>query len=287
MTRFRVLARNSAINLAGQASPLLAAVVALPTLIAGLGDARFAVLTIAWATIGYFSLFDLGLGRALTQAVASRSSMGERELGTVVRTALGLMLGLGLLGGATLLAGTPLIVEQILNVPPELRHESFVAFVLMAVSVPAMVVTSGFRGILEARQDFAVVTALRVPLSLLTYLGPVAVLPLSHSLSAVVGVIAATRVLGLLLHVAVGLTSFPFLRAGGRLDLAAVRPLLHVGGWITVSNVVSPLMVSLDRYLIGALLPIAAVAYYATPYELITKVWIISAALTGVLIPAF
>jgi O-antigen/teichoic acid export membrane protein len=55
---------------------------------------------------------------------------------------------------------------------------------------------------------------------------------------------------------------------------------------MTVSNIVSPLMVSMDRFLIGATISMAAVAYYATPYEAITKLAIIPGALMGVLFPA-
>jgi O-antigen/teichoic acid export membrane protein len=70
-----------------------------------------------------------------------------------------------------------------------------------------------------------------------------------------------------------------------RWDLAAA--LFHFGGWMTVTNVVSPLMVSLDRFLIGAVVSISAVAYYATPSEAITRLLIIPSAIVGVLFPAF
>jgi O-antigen/teichoic acid export membrane protein len=56
---------------------------------------------------------------------------------------------------------------------------------------------------------------------------------------------------------------------------------------MTVSNVVSPLMVTLDRFLIGALVSMTAVAYYATPYEVVTKFWLLPGALMGVMFPAF
>ena len=70
------VARNSALNLIGQGIPLLAAFFAIPLLLRGLGTDRFGVLTLAWIVIGYFSLFDLGLGRALTQVVSA--TLGER-----------------------------------------------------------------------------------------------------------------------------------------------------------------------------------------------------------------
>jgi O-antigen/teichoic acid export membrane protein len=46
-------------------------------------------------------------------------------------------------------------------------------------------------------------------------------------------------------------------------------------------------MQTLDRFVIGALVSMTAVAYYATPYEVVTKFQVISAALTGVMFPAF
>jgi O-antigen/teichoic acid export membrane protein len=56
---------------------------------------------------------------------------------------------------------------------------------------------------------------------------------------------------------------------------------------MTVSNVLAPLMVTFDRFLIGSVISIAAVAYYSIPYEVVTKLWLISTALVGVLFPAF
>jgi O-antigen/teichoic acid export membrane protein len=65
-----------------------------------------------------------------------------------------------------------------------------------------------------------------------------------------------------------------------------VAPLLRFGGWITVSNLISPLMTYVDRVVIGALLPVAAVAYYVTPYEIVTKLWVIPGAVAGAVFPA-
>jgi O-antigen/teichoic acid export membrane protein len=42
-----------------------------------------------------------------------------------------------------------------------------------------------------------------------------------------------------------------------------------------------------DRFVIGAIISASAVAYYTTPQELVTKLWIVPGALTAVLFPAF
>src|SRR6266481_8672799 len=99
LTASRLLARNVIWNLIGNGAPMFVAVFSIPILIHGLGKDRFGVLALAWALIGYASLFDLGLGRALTQLVAKKLGAGEdREVPTLVWTSLLLMLLLGIVG---------------------------------------------------------------------------------------------------------------------------------------------------------------------------------------------
>src|SRR5438270_423670 len=77
LTSGSLLARNTIWNLIGSGAPMIVAVFCIPILIRGLGKDRFGVLALAWALIGYVSLFDFGLGRALTQIVAKKLGAGE------------------------------------------------------------------------------------------------------------------------------------------------------------------------------------------------------------------
>jgi O-antigen/teichoic acid export membrane protein len=288
MTGSKLLIRNTAFNLAGQAVPLIAALVAIPWLIRGLGADRFGVLTLAWAAIGYFSLVDLGLGRALTHAVATRlGSDRQDELVSIGWTALLLMFLLGALGAAALAAATTWIVNDALKIPRALVAESSRSFYLLAASLPMVVSTAGFRGIMEAHQDFGLATMLRIPLAVLSYLGPLIVLPFTNRLDVVVALLVFSRFLMWVAHLGACVRRYPFLRHRVAIRPDVVMPLLRVGGWMTVSNIVTPIMAYLDRFFIGALLPVAAVAYYVTPSEAVTKLSIIPAAAVGVLFPAF
>ena len=289
MTTTRVLARNTVLNVAGQALPMLAALVSIPILIHHLGPARFGVLTLAWAMIGYFGLFDLGLGRALTQAVAERLGSVEaaKELPEVVWTALGLMLALGIAGGALLVVASSPLVDGVLKVPAALRGETVGAFILLGLSLPAVVCTAGFRGLLEAHQDFAAATALRIPLAISTFVAPLAVLPFSTRLGPLVAVLVVGRYVTWAAHVALCMRRYPYLQSRPQPSRAAVMPLLRVGGWMTASNIASPVMGYLDRFYIGAVLALAAVAHYVTPYEIVTRLQIFPGAMIAVLFPAF
>lgn len=282
------LARNTLWNLVGQGAPLLAALVAIPVTVRGLGTDRFGALTLAWMLIGYFSLFDLGLGRALTKLAAEQVGAGrEEQVSALTWTALSLMAGLGVAGSLliTLLSGA--LVGHVLNVPPALQGETTHALYLLAASVPFVISTAGLRGLLEAKQRFDLVNAVRIPMGVVTFVGPVLVLPFSRSLAAVVGVLALMRLAGWAVHLGLCFRVFPSLRRTFGFHPPMVRPLLRLGGWMTVTNVIGPFMAYLDRFLIGGLMTLAAVAYYVTPYEMVTRILIVPYAIAQVLFPAF
>jgi O-antigen/teichoic acid export membrane protein len=288
LTGSRLLARNTLYNLVGQGAPLVAAVFAIPLLIQGLGVDRFGVLGVAWMLIGYFGLLDFGVGKALTLMVSAKTGEGrEEEVPVLTWSALLLMVLMGCLGTAVLGLASPWLVRVVLKVPEAIQAESIQALWLLVASLPLVICTVGLRGVLEAKQEFALVNAIRVPMGVFSYVGPLAVLPFSSSLVPVVAVSVLGRVLAFAAHLLFCLRTVPALRSRVEFRRSAVRPLLSFGGWMTVSNVVSPVMMYVDRLLIGSLLSVSAVAYYVTPYEVVTKLSIVSGALTGVLFPAF
>ena len=70
------------------------------------------------------------------------------------------------------------------------------------------------------------------------------------------------------------------------IERSYIRHFLSFGSWMTLSNIVGPIMLYLDRFLIGSIISISAVAYYATSYEIVHRMMIIPGAIVGVLFPA-
>src|SRR5712691_11982943 len=63
--------------------------------------------------------------------------------------------------------------------------------------------------------------------------------------------------------------------------------LLCFGFWMTLSNLIGPLMVTADRFIISFLLGAGVVAYYTVPFDVIVRLLVIPAALTSALFPRF
>lgn len=288
LTSGRLLARNTTLSIVGLALPMAAGLVAIPPLVRLLGVDRFGVLSLAWIVIGYFSLFDLGLGRALTKLVADKLAINdEQSIPPLVWTSLLLLLLLGVVGGLVTLSLSPWLVHSALKIPAGLQAETLYTFELLSLSIPIVTVTSGLRGILEAQQRFGILTFIRVPTSVFYFAGPLLVLPFSHSLIAVIAVLIFGRLIACVAHLVACLQSLPALRHDVAFEPAVVLPLVQFGGWMTISNLVGPIMAYLDRFLIGGLLSVGAVAYYTAPFDLVARLTFIAQAVTGVLFPAF
>ncbi len=284
----RFLTGNVIYNLVGQLLPMVAALAAIPFIISHLGTERFGVLTIIWMVVGYFSLFDMGIGRATTKFTAEYISSGRlMELPSLIWNSLYMLIGLGILGGLILALLTPLLIYHVLKIPPNLQMETLKVFYAMAVSIPFVLGTSGARGVLEAQQRFLLVNAIKLPASLINFLAPIFVLIFANNLYYISVVLVAGRIIFFILYLIFCLNSVPNMFKLQRMDLSQVKILLGFGGWLTVSNIIGPLMTYMDRFVIGALISLSAVTYYATPYDVVTRLWVFSGSLLGVLFPVF
>jgi O-antigen/teichoic acid export membrane protein len=289
LTSGRRLTRNTIVNIVGYIAPLIVALVTIPLILHGMGTDRFGILTLAWAIIGYFSLFDFGLNRALTKLVAERLGTGAHdEIPDLIWTSLVLMAGLGAVVAGVLVGFVPWIVEHVLNIPDSLKRETLIGFSLLSLAVPFVILSVGLRGVLSAYQKFDLVNWVRIPVGIYFFAAPVPMIYwYGNALHPILAVLIAGRLVALLVQLRMCLNIVPFIGTGVGFRREFIRPLLSYGGWISICNVISPLMIYIDRFFIGAVISTSAVAFYATPNEAATKLWMLPWALLGVLFPAF
>ena len=281
------VAHGALLNLAGHAAPLAAAVVAVPPLISAIGSERFGFVALAWALVGYFSFFDLGLGRALSRIVAERLSTSRQgELVPLSGSTLTLTLALGAAAGIVLYVAAEWLCTRILKLPAALANEAIAAMQIIGACLPLVTLTAALRGLLEGARQFGWVNAIRIPLGILTFVAPLLVASASVHLAALCAVLFLLRVVALAAHWGVCAIVLPSLAVLAIPKRHLAREVLGYGAWVTVSNIVGSLMVYIDRFVIGAQISMAAVAYYSAPYEVITKIWVLPGALTGALFPA-
>ncbi len=270
-----------------QGVPLAVALIAIPALLRPLGVERFGVLALVWALIGYTGLFDLGLGRAMTKLIADRLGHGEQaSIAPLFWTGLLLMTAVGVAGTGAALMIAPWLVTEALRISPAVTEETLAAFRVVAIGIPVVTLGAGLRGVLEAHQRFKAIAAVNAFLGALTFLGPLLAVQYANHLAVMAGAILASRAIAAITYFLLCLRSERFL-AKPRFSRGEIGPLLRFGGWMTITNVVGPIMDNMDRFILGALRSVSLVPFYATPYDVVTRIWLIPNALTGVLFPAF
>ena len=280
-----MIIKNSIYNILGLGLPLIVAVFTIPFLIESLGDVKFGLLTLIWVVVSYFGLFDLGLGRALTLEVSViRRNLELNKLPSVIGTSYAVLLLLGVLSSLLMLYLAPFGTDLIDDVSD--REEVLRTIYAMALAVPFVIIASGSRGILEAYHSFGVVNVIRLPMGVLTFLGPVWVIWLFGArLDYIAVFLLFVRIFGTLLYFLYAKKCIIRKYRSMSFDSSVIPSLLTNGGWMTVSNILGPFMGYIDRFIIVAIVGAAAVAYYATPSEIVTKLWIIPGAITAVLFP--
>jgi O-antigen/teichoic acid export membrane protein len=280
------VATNTAWNVFGQLLPLLAALAAIPLLIGQIGLERFGFVSIAWILVGYASVFDFGVSKALIRTVAAHLQAGRlANAEASARTALTLLVLFGVMIGAALAALSPWLVGSVLELPPELEREALASMYILSASLPLVMLTTGYVGLVSAHEQFMKLNVLRAVLGVGSYALPAVIALQDPRLQSVVGAVVIVRLVGAVAfrvlcyrHAALSLSRPQFSKP-------AAAELLQLGGWMSVSNIVGPLMTYLDRLLLGALVPIREVAFYATPFDLVSKLMILPYSAMAALFP--
>lgn len=282
-----MVARNFARNIAAQFVALAAAVVSIPITLHALGPDRFGVLSLTLVILGYFGMLDLGMGRATTKFAAELFGRGQDgDIPPLLYSAAAVQVTVGVVGGVVLWLATPSLVYRFLHVPDAIVPEAVGAFRIVALTMPVVTVTSSLRGLLEGAQRFDLVNLVRVPVGALTFLVPAGGATIGWGLPRILIGVAVVWTAAVAGYLACALKLVPALRRRPGIASHWLRPLFHFGGWLSVSSIATPILVNLDRFVLGNVLSLSAVAFYSVPHEIMTRSLVVPGAMVTALFPA-
>ncbi len=246
------------------------------------------LIVVIWAVLGYFGLLDLGLSRAVTFFVATQTDRsGGRGYGQLIGSGVLLAIAIGIPLAASLWLSCDYVVQLLVGRQHGLASEMKVAVQVAAVSLPLILVSTILRGALEGISDFRYVSMVKLALGSALFGAPIIAYPLGGTLALVTGVIAAARLIAIVIY---GIRisklmspELPELRSIG----AASNQLIRYGGWLSVSYFIVPILVYVDRFFISNALGPEEVAFYGIPHEILLKSAVFPASIVLVLFPAF
>lgn len=279
------LGRHALSNFAASIFPVLVALVTVPFYLRFIGAERYGVLAIIWTLLGYFGFFDFGFGRAVAQRMARMADAPEGERSTLLWTGLAATFLLGIIGSLILWLGADYILTNIGNLSEQNRREASAAVFWLLPALPILLSASVLDGALQARMRFYELNSIQVLGNTLAQLVPLAVAATGRiELQALVPAVLAPRIITITLLYWQARKHVP-LCGHPVFDRSHLKPLISYGGWISVTSILAPLLVTIDRLVIASVSGAKAAAYYTVPYSLVSNSMVISSSLSSALFP--
>jgi O-antigen/teichoic acid export membrane protein len=282
-----LLARNATLNLITNGWIFVVLVVAMPRLVRDLGETSFGLFSLAWVIIGYLAFLDVGVNRAATKFLSEHLAERDHESARrIVRSALAANLCMGLLGGSLVALSSPYLVH-LFKISGDAVQQARLVFYAVAVAVPVLLVQGVFRAVLSSFQRFGLLNAVDAVATTAQWLFAGLLAWKAHGVAVVVLSTVLARLAATFVYGKVVFDLFPDLQLFRFQEFYGLKRLLHFGGWVSVTQIISPLLVYLDRVLIGSWVSLAAVTLYTVPLEAMARLRIIPTSLMGTVYPAF
>ena len=281
----RSIRLNFIVNLISPMTRIAVALVTVPLYLHHIGDARYGVMSIVWVLLGMFGFLDLGLSRAVTNALAKLRDAPQAHRARVLLTTFSLNLGIGVIGGVVLYVFGGLLLKHFVSMPVEISAEVSRSLPWIACLLPLTLISAAGAGALESRELFLLVNIIQIFAMTLAQVAPiVAAIFVSPSLTVVIPTAAVSQGLGAIMVLAV-VYRFEGPFALRTVDWGEARKLLGYGGWMFATQVLYPALASADQFIIGSVMGVAAVAHYAVPMSLVQRSAAIPTAFGRTLFP--
>lgn len=279
------ISRNAAYNLAGYAIPAILLLATVPAYLHLLGGKRYGILAFAWLLLGYFGVFDLGLGRATAQRIAASHGTEKELFARTLVSALTANFVLSLMGATALLPLAGLFLAMNFQSEPALLDEAIASLPWLALAVPVTTTSGVLSGAMMGRERFAGLNIIATLSSVLFQLLPLAYMVASGpDLPGVIAASVTARLIGLVMLWSACRSEFGRISLRGW-DWLEARKLLSFGSWITATALVAPLLTLSDRFLVGTALGALAVTVYTIPADLTQRLGNVASSIGNALLP--
>lgn len=275
------LIKNSFYNIVGFAIPTMIAIPSFGILARWLSIEEFGIFMLTFALVGYASIFDAGLSRAVIREI-SIFRFDEAEKSKIIGTASIVIFIMGLIASSILFLSSPSLAD-FLKVSDQYKYVVIQSFKVLSIVLPCYLLDLIWIGYLQGIEKFSMVNVHKSMSNSLIILLPVIFCIFDSTILYATYGLVTGRIISVIL-------SFLFCKdiirkSKFKFNFIVLKRLLRFGSWLTVSNIISPMMVYFDKFLVSNLLGSQKVAYYIAPAEGVNRLVNVPIALTMALFP--
>lgn len=281
------LARNSLWSLGAWAATTALNFVAVPITVHQLGAEPYGVLSLLLTVIAPLGLLDFGMGEATVKFMAESLGRGQRqEAEAYFRSTLGFNLGVGCVGAVVLAGLSSWLVHSVFNIPVVLQDTAVRVLMLVGVNWLVAQVTQTFVGALTALQGYRAIGVGQTAAQALTLGTGILVLLAGGGLLQLVAAQSLCGIVALFGWRWMLRRQLPDFNFTPALHRSALRDTAGMGVWQLVNKVGGIFANRAQFWLLGVLLPVAAVGYYNLCYQVVTLAYMVAFRVGMVIFPA-
>jgi O-antigen/teichoic acid export membrane protein len=269
---------NTLFNIAGNILPAVAAMVFLPLIMKNLGDESFAVFLLILIIVGTSGIFDFGIGRSITQKISS-----EKDIHLKAEIFISSLVGLLFI--SFIINILLFILFLLLRETSEIYAEMFRIFWLLSFSIVFSLLNVSTKSYLEGMHLFRDINIYKTLTGLTIFVFAYYITKQSNDIIYITLMILIVRILHfyLLLKNILKLESFSLKYK--YFNISMLKELFSNGKWFAISNIIGPLTMYMDRFIISGLLAASIFNYYALSMEVAVKILIFPMSIMSVFFP--
>lgn len=276
------LLKDTFFNLLGAILPALVAIPALGYTARELNPALFGIAMLILAVVGYAGIFDAGLGKAVVRHISIYKNKKSNH-GKIIGTGLGFVLLSGGFACATVYSSARALALSVFNVEQSFLSPCVQGIQIAAFCIPPFLAALVLQSYLEGIQEFRSFNIYRAVAGTISYLFPVIALAVSGKLQMFIVGLLAARVTSLFLIAII--VSHRCSISQWQFSFRIMKELFRFGSWLTITNIISPFMVYMDRFIIAKLTGLQSVAFYTAPGELVNRMSILPVSISRAVFP--
>lgn len=274
-------------NFFGQAWMLVITLLAMPFIIHGLGVDLYALYVLIGVIIGYFGFLQFGFGAASVKYIAQYfSDKDEVNIKKTFWSCLFVYVLMGLLGAIIIASSADVLVARFLKIPAELKELSALVLKISSLGFLVSMLLGVISGVMQAIGRFDILNRVGIILTTAQMVIAVFLLKFGFSLRDIVIANIAIQMCGIYIYWNYTVKLLPFLIKPA-VDMVTLKRLFKFGSMVTVSGIVGPVLLDIEKIFLTMFRPMSALTYYSVPYAIVSRFSVIPSAFLSVLFPAF
>jgi O-antigen/teichoic acid export membrane protein len=287
VSRSSIILRNVASNWIGFAINAAVTFMLTPLILHQLGPARYGIWILTSSIIGYYGLLDIGFRAGVTQYLTRYLSVGDYEKASeCISSAVAVLAGLGT-AILALTLGAAYLSPHIFHLPAGTQNEAFWCILFVGASSAIQFFFQPYTAVFTATQRFDLANAIGVGTRVLSATSIVFALRSGGGLVGVSAATCASTAVDYIVRWRVALRLAPRLQVSLRhARRQQLRDISAWGIWNFLMSVNAFVYQHGANFLIGTLMPIAAVGHYALATGLTRYIISLLNPVPGALYPA-